>query len=329
MNRKILEYMICPACLPEEFPLTLRQAAASGDEVFEGALRCTHCGEAFPIREGTARLVPAGEHRRRAVSRRYETPDLLSAYLWSHYSDLFKDTEAATAYAEWGEQISAGGGVGLDAGCATGRFTFEMAKKCDFVIGIDMSEGFVSTARRILRDRKLAFQVREEGMIHTERSFALPESWEPRNVEFIVGDAQALPFRSGIFSRVASLNLLDKVPRPLDHLREANRVACREESELLISDPFSWSEDVCPSGDWLGGTLDGPLRGPALDNISRILSDDREFSPSWAISRRGAVWWKIRNHANHFELIRSLYIMARRQPAGNPAKSPVRGAAEL
>lgn len=316
MNRNILEYLICPACLPDELPLALRRMETSGDEVLEGNLECPRCGKSYPIRAGTASLLP-GQRRPPAAAARYETPDLLSAYLWSHYSDIFQDSEATRAYAEWGEQLSAGGGAGLDTGCATGRFTFEMAKKCDFVIGIDMSESFISAARQILRDGKLVFEVREEGMIRTERSFALPDSPDTKNVEFIVGDARVLPFRSGIFSRLASLNLIDKVPRPMDHLREVNRVACREDAELLISDPFSWSEDVCSSTEWLGGTLDGPSRGFALDNISRMLSRDPEFSPLWEIDRRGAVWWKIRNHVNHFELIRSLFIKAGRRAGWN------------
>lgn len=313
MNRKIFEYMICPACLPEEIPLVVQQAETSGDEVFEGVIRCAHCGESYPIHSGTARLIPAGKRLRNNATARYEAPDLLSAYLWSHYSDILKDMEATTAYSEWAEQLSAGGGIGLDTGSATGRFTFEMARKCDLVIGIDMSETFISTARRILRDRNLVFQLREEGMIYTERTLAIPDSWDLSNVEFIVGDAQALPFRSGIFSRIASLNIVDKVQRPLDHLREVSRVARTENAELLISDPFSWSEDVCPPENWLGGNPDGPLQGSALDNISRMLSDRSQFSPSWEISRRGAVWWKIRNHRNHFELVRSLFIKAERR----------------
>jgi hypothetical protein len=33
-----------------------------------------------------------------------------------------------------------------------------------------------------------------------------------------------------------------------------------------------------------------------------------EISPPWMVQKRGNVWWKIRNHRNHFELIRSCFL---------------------
>ena len=96
---------------------------------------------AYPIERGVARVVP--DHG--ALSGdglRYESPDLVSAYLWSHYADLFYDPDATGAYDEWAEQISPASGAALDAGCATGRFCFEMSRKCELVIGVDLSESF-------------------------------------------------------------------------------------------------------------------------------------------------------------------------------------------
>lgn len=311
MKRKLLEFLICPDCLPDEIPLSLTEGAHPSDDIIEGALRCAGCGRIYPIREGVAKIVPSGG--RQDSASRYEEPALLSAYLWSHYADIFGDPEATSAYRQWAEEISCSSGTGLDAGCATGRFAFEMARKCDFVIGLDRSESFVSTARRILQARKLVFRVREEGRIQAERALVLPESWHSHNMEFIVGDAHVLPFRSGAFSCVASLNLIDKVPRPLEHVREMSRVARAADSQFLISDPFSWSEEICPPESWLGGVVEGEFSGRGLENLARILSGKPGgVSGNWKITRRGKVWWKIRNHCNHFELIRSLYIKAER-----------------
>ena len=58
MKRKILEYLICPACLPEEDPLRLGQAQISVDEIDEGVLECPRCRRAYPIERGVARVVP-------------------------------------------------------------------------------------------------------------------------------------------------------------------------------------------------------------------------------------------------------------------------------
>ncbi|MFZ2447650.1 MAG: methyltransferase domain-containing protein [Syntrophobacteraceae bacterium] len=313
MKRKLLDILICPACLPDEVPLGIEEAEARGGEVIEGTMPCGRCGSAYPIRNGVARVVPGDRDRAGGAAGRYEGPDVLSAYLWSHYADLFNDPDASPAYTRWAGELSIGGGAGLDAGCAAGRFTFEMARKCDFAIGIDRSEVFIRTAREILGAGRLVFRVLDEGRIRSEREIILPEAWRTQNVEFIVADAHALPFRSGAFTCVASLNLVDKVPGPLDHVLETNRVARSRGAQLLISDPFSWSEEVSPPENWLGGMESGEFAGPAIENISRLLAGEGgKVSPPWSIARRGSVWWKIRNHSNHFELIRSLYIKAER-----------------
>jgi len=178
------------------------------------------------------------------------------------------------------------------------------------VIGVDLSGSFIAAARRIMKERELTFQVKEEGVIHSGRAFSLPERWDSNKVEFIVADAAALPFRSGSFGCVASLNLIDKIAFPLEHLDEASRAARPGRAQLLISDPFSWSEAICPSPRWLGGAAGGRFAGYGIDNVMDLLSG--AGSRRWEITRKGAVWWKIRNHRNHFELIRSLYVKADR-----------------
>ncbi len=198
MKRKILEYLICPACLPEENPLRLGQAKISGEEINEGVLECPRCGRAYRIEGGVA-CVAADRGALGGEGLRYEAPDLLSAYLWSHYADLFDDPDATGAYSQWAESISPASGAGLDAGCATGRFCFELSRKCELVIGVDMSGSFISMARRIMQERELVFRIKDEGLIHSERAFVLPPEWDSGRVEFIVADANALPFRSGIF----------------------------------------------------------------------------------------------------------------------------------
>jgi SAM-dependent methyltransferase len=204
-------------------------------------------------------------------------------------------------------------GFALDAGCAVGRFAFEMAKKSDFVVGIDNSRAFVHKARELMKSRQLRFSVPDEGALVENFVLELPEAWDTDRVEFILGDAEALPFRSGIFSSLASLNLIDKVPTPIQHLDEMNRVARKNGAHLLISDPFSWSADVAREEDWLGGTTKGAFSGKGFDNVRSLLTGVQgDLLPSWVVEDEGHIWWKIRNHRNHFELIRSCYIKAGR-----------------
>jgi SAM-dependent methyltransferase/uncharacterized protein YbaR (Trm112 family) len=329
VKREILNYLICPECLPAENPLRLGNSRWRDEEIIEGSLECEGCGKTYPIGEGTACIVKGKGKQETGKSEKmeerssvYERPEVLSTYLWTHYADLFGDPDVMQAYREWAGLIAPVSGVGLDAGCATGRFSFEMSTKCDLVIGVDASRSFVSTARRILRERKFAFDIKEEGLIRSQKSFFLPPEWNSAKVEFIVADAGALPFRSGTFGCVASLNVVDKTPRPFELIREACRTARNGDAQLLLSDPFSWSEEICPPEAWLGGTVAGRFSGAGIDNIARLISGPADGGPAfegpavgneaWRIVRRGGVWWKIRNHRNHFELVRSLFLKAER-----------------
>jgi SAM-dependent methyltransferase/uncharacterized protein YbaR (Trm112 family) len=318
VKRQILEYLICPECLPEENGLRLENFRSRDEEILEGRLECARCAKAYPIIDGIACLEKGRQETLVSSdvgpsTSAYESPEVLSTYLWTHYADLFRDPDVTRAYSRWAAQFAPTPGAALDTGCATGRFSFEMSAKCDLVIGVDASLSFVATARRIMRERKLSFTLKEEGLIHSQKSFILPPEWNPAKVEFVVADAEALPFRSGSFACVASLNVIDKTARPLEHIREACRTARAENSQLLLSDPFSWSEKICAPENWLGGTPYGKFAGQGMENVAHLLSaPNPPAGPAWTIARRGAVWWKIRNHRNHFELIRSLFIKAHR-----------------
>jgi SAM-dependent methyltransferase len=280
-------------------------------DILEGGLGCPHCERTYPIREGIAFLAPATGHGGEAGAK-YETAAALSSYLWGHYADLLADPEASTAYRDWAALMNSADGVALDIGAAVGRFSFEMSRKWDFVVGIDASVTFIRTARALLNRRSLRITLPLEGRLAREVDLRLPNAWSYDNLEFVVADALALPFCSHSFSGLASLNLIDKVPQPLRHLRETNRVARRTQAQLLISDPYSWSEQVAAPRDWLGGQPDGPFAGHGADNIANMLQNGSKPRPAWHIERQGHVWWKLRTHANHFELIRSRFIKARR-----------------
>lgn len=316
MKKALLDLLICPACLPEESRLEETVLEERQNDIVAGSLKCPRCRRDFPIEEGVAFLCPDQPNQEKTVqsSSKYEDPSVVSSYLWSHYGDLLGEPEALAAYSEWAMLLENQGNFALDVGAAVGRFTFELSRRSDLAIGIDRSVSFVKTARELMVRRRKEVSLRQEGLLTRQVTIDLPAEWDSRRVEFIVGDAQALPFRSGIFDSLASLNVLDKVRRPLRHLQEMNRVARPEGTQLLCSDPFSWSEEVAPEANWLGGRTSGPFAGFGLDNVAALLQEGRErLGPPWTIASRGHVWWKIRTHANHFELIRSRYLKAERE----------------
>jgi len=312
MKKQLLELLVCPHCLPGEHPLAADIIQERGGDIETGTLTCTHCGALFPIVDGVALLDPHATDSQRAGNR-YETDEVVSSYLWSHYGELLGDEQASQAYAAWAGLMQPQGGVALDAGGAVGRFTFEMSTRCDFALGIDTSQAFIRAARQLMRERAMVVPLKDEGLLRREVTIRLPEEWRSDRVEFIVANALALPLRQQSIALFSSLNLVDKVPSPLRHLREMNRVTRTTNAQLVLSDPFSWSTEAAPVDEWLGGKTDGPFAGKGLANVAALLSeDDGQMTPAWRVDEPGSVWWKIRTHSNHYELIRSCFIHASR-----------------
>lgn len=311
MKPVLLEILACPRCNAGDGALTCHVFERDDEDILSGFLQCPACGTKYPIAEGVAAFLPEGSDSLPASPSPYEDPALLTSYMWSHFADLLEDENATSAYSRWSQLLEPMPGYALDAGCAVGRFTFEMSALCDFAVGVDTSRSFVQAARQMMRERRFTVTLPQEGKITDKRTIVLPGTWDGRKVEFIQGDVQALPFRPGCFSSLSSLNVVDKVPFPLIHLKEMNRVAKKSPAQFLVSDPFSWSESVTKADNWLGGTNEGPYAGKGIENIVSLLKGEKgEMDSPWQIREEGYVWWKIRKHRNLFELIRSWYIKA-------------------
>jgi uncharacterized protein YbaR (Trm112 family) len=312
LKKVLLDMLICPRCLPGEYPLKETISQATKEDITEGMLQCSRCHSVYPIQNGMAFLNPRQSESSQSLNR-YETLPVLSSYLWSHYGDLLGDEQATDAYSRWAGLMRPSSGVCLDTGSAVGRFSFDMAKKFEFVVGIDNSISFIGASRELMIRRQADLALSEEGVLTRQEILTFPEDWKTDNTEFIVGDAQALPFRAEAFSGLSSLNIVDKVPKPMTHLAEINRVARMNEGQFLFSDPFSWSTEVAPEEAWLGGKPNGPFSGRGQDNLIALLEGKvGALSPGWQVESQGHIWWKIRTHSNHFEMIRSCFIKARR-----------------
>lgn len=304
MHRDLLDLLTCPRCLPAESPLHLEERQRDGAEIVTGDLHCRHCGRGYPIRDGLATLLPEED----VAPDPYAGGERLSSYLWAHYADLWQDARATPAYREWRSWLGGAEDVlRLDLGCAVGRFTFELAEARGLTLGVDRCAGFVRAARTLHREGELTFTLRDEGRQGHPVTLTLPPAWRQKRCEFLVADALALPFRAGTFGQLASLNLIDKLPRPRTHLEEVTRVAHAHRAAFLFADPFSWSSEVAPEEAWLGGQSEGPYRGAGSLGVTEVLA--AKVSPPWRLARQGEVDWTLRNHRNHFEQIRSATLL--------------------
>ena len=136
----------------------------------------------------------------------------------------------------------------------------------------------------MLRGRK-AVALRQEGLLTREETVAPPGAWRTDKVEFIVGDALALPFRSAIsppWPRSTSTRCRFRSTPPGSEPRGPGK-GC----PFVLSDPFSWSTEAAKEEEWLGGKDTGPYAGRGIDNIIALLKGNGCCCPPGASRGRG------------------------------------------
>ncbi|SPD74075.1 conserved hypothetical protein [uncultured Desulfobacterium sp.] len=314
MKKWLKEYLVCPECLPREIPLDLAISDELDDDVTDGDLTCPGCEKSFPVRMGVAVILPERSRKVLNEPSGYNSRSMLSAYLWSHYCDLFPDPDAADAYQQWSSLFKGSNGLALDIGCAVGRLAFELSKAHTRVIGVDTSLSFIKNARTLLTQKRLSLDLIIEGLITKGHSFESSSNWNHDRTDFIVADALALPFPKSLFSTVSSINILEKISNPILHLTEVNRVLDKKDAMFVFSDPFSWDETVLSPDLWIGGNNAGKYKGRGTDCMGRIFSgEDGVFDPPLEITIKGDVSWKIRKTENLWEHIRSQFLVGIRR----------------
>lgn len=162
MKHRLLDLLACPECAGA--PLALEVFAREGDEIVHGVLSCAGCTRTYPVIAGVPRLLPDSLI---GMLRRYH-PEYFSRYsvtlsgsavetgavgrTLTFYSyarqKLFAREPSPELVAYWRHSLrkripemdSFSGGLGLDAGCGEGRYTYCLAEIGAEVVGMDLSE---------------------------------------------------------------------------------------------------------------------------------------------------------------------------------------------
>jgi len=212
----------------------------------------------------------------------YETDDLVAQYCEFHYGADYHGVPnfPRTVADICGEIAGKRVGCALDLGCATGRSTFEMARWCDRVVGIDFSARFIGVGHEMKEKGYIRYAIPEEGELvsyheKTLREFDLEDTRD--RVEFWQGDAHNLKDRFTGYDLVLACNLIDRLSDPALFL---DRIKSRINPGglLVILSPYTWLEDFTPPEKWLGGrkvdgenvtTLEGlhATLGPAFEPV--------------------------------------------------------------
>jgi putative 4-mercaptohistidine N1-methyltranferase len=165
---------------------------------------------------------------------------------------------------------------GLDLGCAVGRSTFEMARTCDHVTGVDFSHAFIHAARALRRGDALAYERLDEASIRTSLIARPPVGVDGKTLDFLQGDAMNLPADLGAFDRVHAANLLCRLPEPMRLLVRLPDLV-KPGGELVLATPCTWLEEFTPPENWPpNGTFEW-LKASLIPDFSLVRQAEEPF----------------------------------------------------
>ncbi len=182
----------------------------------------------------------------------------------------------------------------LDLGCAVGRSTFELARHCSEVVGIDYSQRFIEVARHLQQHGSIDYAYVEEGLLTAPATAAVPAEIDRQRVTFEQGDAQDLRPDLGSFDVVLLANLVDRLREPRRCLARLPDFV-RPGGQLMVTTPCTWLEDYTAPSHWLGGFEQEGWPVRTLETLHALL--DSHFT----LARTLDLPFLIREHARKFQ----------------------------
>jgi len=243
------------------------------------------------------------------MSEVYEDVAVLNEYLLFHYGS---EEEILAGNAVWPQGMrealdfavrtplhfsNRAVAKGLDLGCAVGRSTFEMARTCGSVMGIDFSHAFIRAAAALCDGQSIPYHRLEEAGIRTLLTARAPADVSRENISFLQGDAMNLPADLGSFDRVHAANLICRLPEPLLLLDKLPSLVVPG-GELVLATPCTWLEEYTPAENWPSGSTFDWL-------VSRL-------TPDFTLTKKTEEPFLIRETARKFQWTRSLVTVWKR-----------------
>lgn len=235
------------------------------------------------------------------IENPYESDELLQQYLIFHYASAeeqfpypFGGSDALDfpkRCALEGADLSllTAGARALDLGCSVGRSSFELAKHCEEVIGIDYSQAFIDAANRILAEGVHPVVRLDEGSGTTQLSVSVDPTIDRSRLRFEQGDAQCIRTDIGQFDLVIACNLVCRLPEPMRLLERLPELV-KPSGQLFMTTPFTWLEEYTPPANWLGGG--------AVDSFVGLRN---ALEPAFVLDRQWDMPFLIREHARKFQ----------------------------
>ena len=236
----------------------------------------------------------------------YESKKLLGEYLLFHYgsaNDILPYPDGPSAALHYPERclteclevaLLPAQARALDLGCAVGRSSFELARTCTEVIGIDYSRRFIEAAKMMQQTGEAHVKRTEEGELSTPLRVEIPAEIHRERVCFECGDAMDLREDLGTFDVVLMANLIDRLREPQRCLRRLAGLV-RAGGQLIITSPYTWLEEFTPRENWLGGYERNGSEVTTLDGLTESLEE------AFELVRTRDLPFLIREHARKFQ----------------------------
>lgn len=185
-------------------------------------------------------------------------------------------------------------GRALDLGCAVGRSTFELARHCAEVVGLDYSARLIAAARHLQKNGHIDFSYIEEGELTIPATAVVPQEIDRGKVTFAEGNAEEPPPGLGAFDIVLMANLIDRLQTPRRCLQQLPQLV-KPGGQLILTSPYTWLSEFTPPENRLGGFERGGKRVKTFDALKET------FSPHFQLVRRRNLPFLIREHARKFQ----------------------------
>jgi ubiquinone/menaquinone biosynthesis C-methylase UbiE/uncharacterized protein YbaR (Trm112 family) len=228
LKQELIKWLRCPACHGPDLDLTVFTTAEGA--VSDGVLKCAGCRTPYKIEDQVAEIIvrePAWFTQDNDFTRRFADQlaelDLAGVELDSKqavdehkkgqaeiFDEIVKTYEGMTdshfwkavdkyVWNIWGAEMSQHKMM-LEVGCGNGRISRPLAKDGTVVVGVDISRGMLRKA------------IDEAHKLGNEDLF------------YVMGDAENLPFKDGLFDGCVIYGVLHHLASPPDCLKEVSRV---------------------------------------------------------------------------------------------------------
>jgi putative 4-mercaptohistidine N1-methyltranferase len=183
----------------------------------------------------------------------------------------------------------------LDLGCSVGGASFELARICPEVMGVDYSDRFITIANHLRKNGSFLFGCVDEGDLTHPCQAIVPAEIDRARATFERGDAMNLRRDIGQFDVALLANLIDRLIDPRRCLGRMPEIV-RSGGQLIIASPCTWMTEYTPRENWLGGFEHAGRRVRTLETLKELLSPDFAF-----ISAKDLPFL-IREHSRKFQL---------------------------